>query len=239
MKRLLLSLFSAAALLFAGLAPAQVTTDAAKTGVPVATPIGSGTFAQMKAVTGMSNGDSYLVTNYGRGGSIWRYSSTAGDWFPAAPVLIYENTDVISGVAQTAAQVLLAIPVEANLLKGKRFRIRYSVGKSGTTDTMTPAVRMGSAGTTADAGVASPSQLAAGTRSVGYQSELFMVSTTSAVRLGGGPSVSFGASTSSTALNGATTVADVTAANYITVTCTMGGTTDTPQLGYVAVEILP
>lgn len=243
MKRLLLSLFAAAALLLAG-APgiAQVTTDATKTGVPVAAAVGSGTFAQMKTVTcssSVNDGALYNVTNYGRGGSTWRCSGSIGDWFPTAPVKIYEKATTTTGVAQTAEQVLLAIPIEANLLKNKTFRLIYTFGKNGTTDTITPNVRMGSAGTIADAALVSPSAPVAGARRVGYEALVNMATATSAVMMGGGLNAPFIGGTTSIALNTSVTVGDVGNANFINLTCTMSGTTDTPMLGYIAVEILP
>lgn len=245
MKRLLLSLFAVAALLFGGLASAQVTTDATKTGVPVATAIGSGTFAQMKTLTcssSVNDGAIYNVTNYGRGGSQWRCAGSVGDWFPTSPLKVYENTALITGVAQTADQLLLAIPMEAGLLANKVFRTMASFGKTGATDASgTFTFRMGTAGTTADAGVASTSaSLGASNRSVSLDFWNRMASATSVNKLGGVPSPSFGGGASGTLLNAATAVANVTSQTvYITLTTTMAGTTDTPQLGYVAVEIQP
>lgn len=215
-----------------------VATDPRKTGIATG-PIGAGTFAQMKAVTGMADADSYLVTNYGRGGSLWHYSSSLSDWFPAAPVKVYENTTLITGVAQTAAQILLAIPMEANLLKGKVFRVLYTTAKTGTTDTLSPQLRMGSAGTTADATIAAVNALVGANRSLGDESWFRMDTATSAVRLGGSGNTSWGAASTSAVANAAVTVGDVTATNYISIACTMSGTTDTPQAGYVAVEIQP
>ena len=110
------------------------------------------TFAQMKALTGMADGQLVTVTNYPAGkGSTWRYSATFGDWFPVGPCKVYENTALITGLAQAADQLLLAIPVEAGLIANKVFRLLVSFGKSGTTDASgTFSLRMGTAGTTAD-----------------------------------------------------------------------------------------
>jgi hypothetical protein len=216
-----------------------VSVNASKTGLFAGAPFaGTGTFAQMKAIASPADGVGWLVTNYGRGGSMWRYSASVGDWFPTAPVLIYENTALLSGVAQLAAQTLLSIPVEANLLANKRFRVLVTTAKSGTTDTITPSIRMGSAGTTADASVGGIGGMSGTNRSNGTDTWFRMASSTSAVRLGGGVGASFENSPITVATNTATTVADVTAANFISISCTMSGTTDTPQLGYTAVEIM-
>jgi hypothetical protein len=162
--------------------------------------------------------------------------------FNPAAIKVYENFALIPGVAGTADQVLLAIPIPAGVLDGKVFRVMVSFGKNGTTDASgTFSLRMGTAGTTADTQVATTSaNLAAANRSVSFDFWMRMASATSVNKLGGAPNLSFGGGASSTLLNAATTVANVsTQLTYITLTTTMGGATDVPQLGYVAVEIQP
>lgn len=206
--------------------------------------LGSMTFAQMKALTGMGDGAEVFCTSYPPNkGSLWRYSSTLTDWFPIAPCVVYEKTDVTDGVAQAADQLLLAIPAEAGLLANKTFRLRGSLGKNGTTDASgVTSIRLGTAGTTADASVlAASAALTAAARSVGFDGWMRMASATSVVKLGGNPFSPFVSSLpSSTLLNAAATVPSVAAnASYVSITTAMGGTTDKPQVGYVALEIQP
>lgn len=236
------ALILGAPLSFAPRAVAQVTTDATKTKIPTGTPIGTGTYASMKTLTcssSVNDGAGFLVTNYGHGGSMWRCSGTVGDWFPAAPIKIYENTAVVSGVTGTSAQVLVAIPIEANLLQNKVFRVMVTFGKTGATDTMSPVIRMGSAGTVSDNAVITFAAFSAAVRSAGYDAWMRMASATSAEKLGGAAGSNFAGTTTSAVISSTSAVAAVTSANYITITTTMGGSTDTPQLGYVAVEIEP
>jgi hypothetical protein len=204
--------------------------------------LGSFTFAQMKALTGMSEGDVVKVTNYGRGGSLWRYSASLTDWFPMSPTKVYEKTATTDGVTQLADQLLLAIPTEAGLLANKVWRLTVSFGKDGTTDAAgTFSMRMGTAGTIADTAVwQASSALSAANRCVGYDSWNRMASATSVEKLGGSASAAWSGGTSGSTLNAATTVANVaTQATYVSLTTTMGGTTNKPQLGYVALEIQP
>jgi hypothetical protein len=204
--------------------------------------LGAFTFAQMKALTGMPDGATVFCTSYPvNKGSLWRYSATLTDWFPAdGPCKAYENTALITGLAQAADQALLAIPVEANLLLGKVFRMLVSLGKSGTTDGIgTFSLRLGSAGTTADAAIAQATTPTAANRSAGFEIWGRMASATSHNKLGGSPSAPWGAASSGTVLNAATTVATVASACFLTLTTTMSGAVDTPQLGYVALEIQP
>lgn len=207
-----------------------------RTGPPY---LGSMTFAQVKALTGMGDDFTVFVNNYPPNkGSLWRYSSALADWFPVAPCKVYEGTTLTVGVAQTAAQILLAVPIEANLLANKTFRVLYTSAKSGTTDTMSPTLRMGSAGTTADATVAAVTAMGASSRSMGNETWFRMASATSAERLGGSGNASWAAISTSAVAFAATTVGNVTALNYISLACTMSGTADTPS-GTMTIEIQP
>jgi len=202
--------------------------------------LGSFTFAQMKALTGMSDGDIVKVTNYGRGGSLWRYSASLTDWFPTAPTKVYERTTtaLAAGLVQAAAQVIVTAAMEAGLLSNKVFRVLTSSARSGTTDTMTPVLRLGAAGTTADATIATLSTVTGTNRAVGTESWFRMDTATSCIRLGGSVNGSFNGGTSGVA-NAATAVDTVASACSISFGCTMSGAVDTPQFGYLAIEIQP
>lgn len=204
--------------------------------------IGSYTFAQLKALTGMQDGAMAFVTNYpANKGSTWRYSTTVGDWFPMAPCKVFEKTALTSGVAQLADQLLLAIPLEAALLTNKVFRLLATFGKSGVVDnTGTFSIRLGTAGSTADTAIASAGAIGAGSKSVGFDVWNRMASATSVEKLGGGLTAAFNGTGSSSALNQATAVSNVTSqAVFLSLTTAMAGTTDTPQLGYIALELMP
>lgn len=200
-----------------------------------------GTFAQMKALSSPVNGATFRVTNYGKGGSLWRYSSAAGDWFPTAPVKVYEKTSLTTGLSQTAEQILQTISIEAGLLANKTFRLLASFGKNGATDTSNGLqVRFGTAGTIADTSLYTVLNLAAANRSGGADLWLRAASATSLEKMGGSPSGAFSGGVSSSLIAAATTVANMaTQALVLSLTASMGGTTDKPQLGYVALEIQP
>lgn len=223
------------------------TAGSPASGVPAGagSPSAGGTFAQMKAVAAPTDGQLYYVSNYGKGGSLWRYSTTALDWFPTAPTKIYENTALITGLQQTAVQLLVAIPCEANLLANKVFRLIASLGKDGVTDAYGTAtdLRSGTTGTVADAVIHTTNlsgTLSAAQRSAGIESWLRAASATSLQKLGGNNVGAFNASGSAAILNNPATVADITTQlTYLSITTTMGGVTNKPQVGYVALEIQP
>jgi hypothetical protein len=219
-----------------------VSANSNKTGLgaPYA---GSGTYAQMKAISSPQDGASFQVTGYAnftpKAAQTWRYSVANSDWFPIAPALIYEATPLTNGLVQTAAQILLAMPVDAGVLVGKTFFVKSTQAKSGTTDTITPALRMGSAGTVSDTQVSGLNTIGA-QRSIGQEMWFRMASNTSVVRLGGLPYAPFSGTAGTVLLaNVATTIADVSAANYVSISCTMSGTTDTPQIGYTGLWVMP
>lgn len=218
----------------------MATTDPRKTGITAVPYIGRGTFAQMKAITGMSGGDMYFCTSYPENkGSVWVYNSTAADWFPVAPCKVYEQSATLSGVAQTGVQTLLTFPVAAGLLTNKVFRMLVTVAKSGGTDTVTPVIRLGPNASSADTLIISPGTLSGASRSYGAEPWSRMASATSVERLGGGTAAPWNGANSANVVNNATAVTTVANATNITITCTMSGTSDTPQLGYVALEIQP
>jgi len=207
--------------------------------------LGAFTFAQMKALTGMPDGATVFCTSYpANKGSEWRYSSALSDWFPVAPCKVYEKTTVTDGLLQTADQVLLAIPLEANLIANKVLRVIASLGKDGTTDALgTMSFRMGAAGTTADTAVfTAVTSLSAAQRSIGYDTWLRMSDATTVHKLGGVAVNAWSGSNGSSqvTLDQTATIANVTTqTTYITITMTMPGTTNKPQIGYTAVEIQP
>jgi hypothetical protein len=200
------------------------------------------TFAQMKALTGMADCQLVFVTNYpANKGSTWRYSAAIGDWFPVSPCRVFERTTtaLADGLVQAAAQVIVTAAMEAGLLANKLVRILSTPARNGTTDAMTPLVKLGAAGSTADATIATLTALSGTNRSLGAETWFRMASATSCVRLGGPVSNSFAGSGTSLVANAATVVDTVAEACAITWGCTMAGATDTPQFGYLAVEIQP
>lgn len=207
---------------------------------PMATMGGSYTFAQMKALNGMADGDLVRVSNYGRGGSTWRYSAADADWFPTAPTAVYESRTLISGLVQTANQVLLAIPVEANLLKNKVWRLLFSPAKNGSTDTLTPSLRFGTAGTVSDTLVSSSySTLTGAVRVAGKDTWQYSATSTQFQRLGGQIDAAWSGAGFTLGAFQAITGLDLTVANFLDICASMSGTTDTPQLAYTRLEIMP
>lgn len=202
-------------------------------------PSGSGTFAQMKAVTAPAEGQLYYVSNYGRGGSLWRYSAAASEWYPTAPLVIYENNTVITGLMQTGDQVLLAIPCEAGILLKKKIRLRFAIGRDGATDSVGSAIlRMGLTGTIADTAVSTQPTILTSGRAIGEDAWVRIDTPTSVIKMGGLGFNGYNGASSSIPLGTATTIGDVSGASYITITTTMTtAAANRPQISDVMLEI--
>lgn len=201
--------------------------------------IGPFTFATLPAAASYT-GVVARVSDVGRtGGSLWMSDGTI--WRPVAPVKIYENTALVEGDLSGDDQVVLAMSYAANILTGKVFRVLATFGKGGTTDAMTAyGLRMGTNGTIADTQIGTTSGLTAPQRSIGVEYWFRMASVTSIEKLGtgNGGSVSWAQGGSSLAINTAATVTTVASAGYIDLTIDIAGTTDKPQVGYCAIEIM-
>jgi hypothetical protein len=204
------------------------------------------TWAQLFALTGMAAGDEAIVTDVPTGGrSRWYYDATQGRWRVYAPTLIAENTSVIDGAQQTAAQYLGGLTVPAGILKLATFEHRIGFGKSGTTDAAgTATYRLGT-GVIGDAAIGTfnmATQLGAANRSVGTNNWFRMTTATNLQKLGGGSNVhSWNAAGNTAAPNADVTVHDVTTTEtVIGASVTMGGAVaDVPQLTYQALILQP
>jgi hypothetical protein len=219
------------------------SVNTARTGIGSAQ-LPRSTWANLPAAP--ADGTQYLVTAFAnftpRTPQLWAYSVANAGWFPMAPALVYESAALVSGVVQAATQILLAMPVDAGVLAGKVFALRYTYAKSGATDTLTPQIYFGALGTTADHLYTTIGDtVSTANRSVGNESWFRMTSATAGVRLGGVAASSFSGTQSATTqvANAAVVFDTVASANYVSLGCTMSGTTDTPQVGYCALWVLP
>lgn len=227
MKRILLSLFSAAALLFAGIAPAQVSVDASKTGAAFST----GTWANKPAATAVPSGGLFFASDVGENGAFFQSNATRWRVLNGVASL---KTMTTSPAAVAAAETIVlqaAIPSGAWQV-GDTIRIRFTLSKSGATDTGSATVRVGTAGTTADTaitGLSARQIFGAASRSGGFEFEVKLVSATSAMNVGstGATTTSYSGGNASTV--SATTAISDTSANalYVSLSVLSGGATDT------------
>ena len=154
----------------------DLTTDAARE---------VSTFASLPSATGRG-GQLRRVSNIGPSGygSLW--CCTGARWSPLNGRCNLAMATPQSGIGTSETLVLQAL-IPAGVLKANDLlRLFYSVTKSGTTDTCTHRVRVGTAGTTADTQIWTGTILTAAQQSGAFISEIAVVSATSLQRTGQG-----------------------------------------------------
>lgn len=196
-----------------------------------------------RPLSGLTIGDRAEFTNIGNGVEEWFWDGTR--WHPVNPIVVYENTSIITGVQQTADQILLVMPFPAGLLTNRYCKLFFSAGRDSTTDAYGSAftVRVGLAGTLGDT-VASTANLGAsitGTvRSLGIQSDFLFSNSTTFLKPGtANAAQTWAGAASGGTLNATATVPNVDSnAVFISLSTTMAGATTRPQIGYTRLEIM-
>ena len=145
-----------------------------------------------------------------------------------------------TGVTGVAEQQLNPnhIIIPAGVIQGfDRIRFWLGFSKSGTTDTATLNIRLGSAGVVTDTLLAAIA-IQATTLSAGFFMEFKRQSATTVQKQGSANALLSYAGESTSAYPGAVTVQNLdTLAQYVSIGCVMGGTTDTPTLQDLTIEL--
>jgi hypothetical protein len=220
------------ALVITAAAFGQVTTDSTRTGIGggTATAFTATTFGALPACAAGTNGSIYRATDIGDApgallicnGTRWKpLSGRARLGTLAAPVTGLTNTESIS---------LQALMPAAAFAVNDHIEIWIAANKSGTTDTGSVTIRMGTSGTTADAAIYSAIQvMTAANQTSGIAAVIKLTAATTAQRIGGT------ALTGSYGGGGGSTPAGVTISNisnplYVDVAMLSGGATNTVGL---------
>lgn len=202
-----------------------VAVDASKT---LLTGIISTTWANRPASAG--NGQIYLFTDIGASGTLMRYAGSR--WRPlAGQAQLASLGAAVTGIANSETIVLQTLIPAGAWQTNDTIRIWFSGTKSGTTDNQLIGVRIGTAGTTADAAVTGLSAYifanAAGVIGAGIY-DVKLVSATSALRIGASAAASSGYYTNLSNIAAATPISDAAAnALYVSVSTYSSGATNT------------
>lgn len=180
----------------------------------------------------------YFFTDVGEYGALFQYSG--GRWralngFAALKQLASASSNI--GATQT---VVLQTLAPAGLINtGDSIRVFTAVSKSGTTDAMAFAVRVGTAGTTGDTAVLSfASGLSAASRTGGFFSEIKLTASTTMQAMGSSGLINTYGGSTATAQAVGTTIVDASAnALYISVSIA-GGATDSVVLTHGRIELI-
>lgn len=195
-----------------------------------------GTYAQMLALVAPVTGATFTVTNWGR--SLWYYNGTI--WRPFGGRVVLRNLAAnVNGSTAAAEQILDQLPIPANLLiaNGDSLRTILGVNKSGTSETMSQSIKIGTTGTTSDTGIGSGSQPTGPNRSGGAVNDFRRESATSMLRLG--------ASTGNLAYSGSVasvtspiTISNLNLDQYLSFAVTKSGSGEVPTLQTWQVEFV-
>ena len=176
---------------------------------------------------------------------------TGSKWNVMSPTPIIAYNTVTAGAVQTAEQVIPGTAQSWNVIKAgllgacSRFRTSFTPAKSGATDGMTIGrLKLGTANSTADTTLAgtATAAIATGDRTRSGVVHLYEVTAATQLRILFSSASSGGLlGASSSAAAGTTyTIADHTANDlYLTLDCSMAGTTDTAQLGTLSLVLEP
>lgn len=149
-------------------------------------------------------------------------------------VYVFDVTSV-SGAANTSEQILKQYLLPVGLLMSTNYiRLALLVGKSGTSENMTLRIRLGSAGTTADAQLTSITAPSLSTRSNSSEFHFFAANATTVRHLGAAPFAGMLGGNSLIVPPVNVTVPDMsTTALYLSVTAQMATGVETPAVHHV------
>lgn len=216
---------------------------------PYSTHLGTFTWAELQASYPNAGG---ALAALPAGATVLVVESTWQGWFtpdianaywtvvaPTNPIL---STALLSGTTSGADQIVFSQLLPAGLLRSCRaFGFKFTYSKSGTTDAQSAGgVRLGTANSTADTSLGSTSSfMSAAQRSLPTELMYFVTSATQLTR--GGPQNMLGWNGTASVVTPTTyTVPDLDSnALYLTVGMQLGGTTNTPQIQYTQLELLP
>lgn len=176
-------------------------------------------------------GQPVFISNAGTKGSHWFHDGTR--WKPMNGSAVLASLDAASSNIGNSETIVFQYQMPAGLWQtGDRLRLYLGEIKSGTTDTATVRVRIGTAGTTADTQIVGVVTMAAGTRQIGLISDIRLESATSALQLTNSRSPpGYGGTAIANAFDAAVAISSATAnALWVSVGILSGGAADTVAL---------
>lgn len=186
-------------------------------------------------------GKTVYVTNAGTKGSLWVDDGTR--WKPMNGTVTLATLDTASSNIGTSETIVFQYLIPANLLQTyDRLRLWVNVLKSGTTDTGTIRVRVGTAGTTGDTAVTDYALMTAAHRSSSPIFEYRLESATSLQMVGNNASGNITRSWGTAGTTGSTGATAITsaAANalYVSVSILSSGATDTVSVQNAQLQLI-
>lgn len=172
-------------------------------------------------------GQSVFITDAGANGSHWHY--TGSKWRPVNGTYLMSSATAQSADIDNNDTIVFQYQLVAGLLQlTDRIRIYTAYSRSGTTDSATVTVKLGTAGTAADQNIISTAALTSTTTHGGAILDWRIESATTIQRLARNDFGYGGATTNS--VNGVNTISNVSNSLYLSVLIKSAGTANTCKL---------
>lgn len=185
-------------------------------------------------------GASVFISNFGPKGSHWYYDGAL--WKPVGGRITMAATDADSASVNNNETIRLqALFPAGGLQVGDQFEIPWKVNKSGTTDTGSVRVRMGTLGTTGDTQLFSQTVLIAANRQGGALFGFRLNSATTVAQYPITSASGIGSGYPATAVGGVpadTTISSVASATYVSVSILSSSTNDTIVLANGRIDFI-
>lgn len=154
---------------------------------------------------------------------------------------LYQDFTRVTGVASASEQLVRQVLIPAGSFPiGGRLRVQYMLTKSGATDAVTSVrLRFGVAGTAADVSIYNVTTIVAGNRAYAASTDLSVNSATVLRQANSNIAQGFEVGGASNAAQPVdfTIGAHTTTPIYVSIFCTMAGTTDTPSVDNLSIEL--
>jgi len=206
-------------------------------GATLTAPVITGTtWANIPSASTAGAGAMAYVTNFGTAGNMLVSNGTR--WRPLSGCTVVRSIDTASSNINNSDTIAGQYSMPATMWQvGDRLRLFVALGKSGTTDTGTSTIRIGTAGTIADTSIVTGANMAAGTRSFQYVIDLLLTSATAVKPLTGNVSALVGYLGAGTPVPlSAVTISNVSNALFVSISMVSSGTTDTVTLQSLQVQ---
>lgn len=192
--------------------------------------------------TGSAVGATKRITDIGpTEGTLMSWDGTY--WRVTAPTCVLFDTTSVDGAQSGSAQIVKSHgPIPAGLLRaGRFFRVQGVMAKDGVTDAVTSAgLKLGTAGTTSDTIISTITAMAAGARSISHIQEWWVSSPTQLTNFGPQNALGYTGAGSGVTFPQTFNISSLDSnALYLSLFCTMAGTTTKPQSGQLRLEICP
>jgi hypothetical protein len=221
-----------------------VTTDSSKTGIGGPLWAGSGAYATISSIFPAANFSGYMALATDLGSLPGTYLVSDGTRWKilGGTATLKQLGAAAGGVTNTESLVLQTLIPAGAMRQYDSLRFWMSLTKSGTTDALNLTLRIGTAGTTADAAVISlAGAVSAASLTFGGVFDLKMLTTTSAQRAGTGAvtGISSYSGQTGTAQSVAVTIPDISAnAVYASIGIVSAGTTNTVGMTSGHIQLL-